>query len=184
MHVIKAISWQPHATSRDPKTALMRRFGVCNAIAWILYLRVVPHPISLQRFPAASLAIASEHNSQGKLARSCMYHICQIQCSDRDTKLYNTAPDPDNRLTVQNLSCTSPSPASFQGRNLTSMSNSKPQALLQVLVPLTVVLTILLVLIHALIRVRARGWRDLLWSDILVRESTLPMHATDVDIWH
>lgn len=139
-------------------------------------------PNLLRRFPAASLAIASEHNSQEKLVHCCMYHICQIQCSDRDTKLYNTAPHPDSKLTIQNLSCTSPSPASFQGRNFTSMSNSKPQALLQVLVPLTVVLTILLVLIHALIRVEAKSWKHWSWSDRLVCESTLPMHATYVDM--
>lgn len=60
------------------------------------------------------------------------------------------------------------------------MSNSKPQALLQVLLPLTVVLTILLVLIHAFIRVEAKSWRHWSWSDRLVRESTLSMHATDV----
>jgi cell division protein FtsW (lipid II flippase) len=53
------------------------------------------------------------------------------------------------------------------------MSNSKPQALLQVFIPLTGALAILLVLVHAFVQEKAKGWRH--WS-------ALPMHAIDVDL--
>jgi hypothetical protein len=62
------------------------------------------------------------------------------------------------------------------------MSNSKPQALLQVFIPLTGVLAILLVLVHTFVQEKAKGWRHWSWSDRLVRESALPMHAIDVDL--
>jgi hypothetical protein len=62
------------------------------------------------------------------------------------------------------------------------MSNSKPQALLQAFVPLTLALAILLALSHAFVRKEAKGWRHWSWSDRLVRESALPMHAIDVDL--
>lgn len=62
------------------------------------------------------------------------------------------------------------------------MYNSSSQTLLQAFVPVTVVVMILLALVHAFVREKVKRWRRWSWSDGLVRESALPVHATSVDM--